>query len=308
MAGAILLVSEKKPIELLREYPARILWADTEKKYMNLLSIELITGVVAGRFSDEWLNVSHLPENVPIILCDADKINENARNLLGMTESTDIEVSDIQTLQSLAGELALSINHFLMNVITVINLELDMLRMDGQIEKTVEKRLDYIEDQIDIIVSTMESLRALKGNNDEDIFPYSVTEETVAFIPLMKDYFMNHGAMIKVIKTGNPGHVKANRTALRILFIASMLFFYHSKAENEKGTITVTLTEKGHDCMIRIECPFSRNISRICNRDYGPGQINEYVNTINKYSAILQTEIESGTDGNMAYIAFRITK
>lgn len=308
MKEAILVISKEQPGTAEEQCRDMIFWADSFANAKDILDRNSITTIISDQALDLAAKDQYDIGNIALILCKAGQIEWYVNLLKRMCLKLSEYENEERTLQHVAGELALSINHFLLNVITVINLEIDMLRMEEDIKDESGKRLDYIEEQIDVIVETIERLRALKNSPDDIEFPFDVKEETINFLPLMRDYFMNHGVTIKVKVPDELPLIKADRTALRILFISSMLFFYHSKAENEKGIVMVNLMDNGGNLGIRIECPFTNYIEMFNGKENADQKMTYYHGIVDQFSQKLGVELHAGSAGNTAYIAFDIKK
>lgn len=186
------------------------------------------------------------------------------------------EIGKISKL-SVAGELISSISHMINNPITSIILQLDVLRMDKSCPKELHKKIDMIEQNVERIVSIVSTVRELKLGISERMELVNLEDETLKFLPIIKDYFINHNVEIEYSYDKKIPPVKLPHGFLKYIFLEIMLLLFHrsEKVKGNKVSINFSL--------------FDDNINLIFNTNFKTGleTLSEDVDNENNRSDLL---------------------
>lgn len=186
------------------------------------------------------------------------------------------EIGKISKL-SVAGELISSISHMINNPITSIILQLDVLRMDKSCPKELHKKIDIIEQNVERIVSIVSTVRELKLGISERMELVNLEDETLKFLPIIKDYFINHNVEIEYSYDKKIPPVKLPHGFLKYIFLEIMLLLFHrsEKVKGNKVSINFSL--------------FDDNINLIFNTNFKTGleTLSEDVDNENNRSDLL---------------------
>lgn len=162
------------------------------------------------------------------------------------------EIGKISKL-SVAGELISSISHMINNPVTSIILQLDMLRMDKNCPKELHKKIDMIEQNVDRIISIVSTVRELKLGISERMELVNIEDETLKFLPIIKDYFINHNVEIEYSYDKKIPPVKLPHGFLKYIFLELMLLLFHrsEKVKGDKVSIHFSLLDDDINLIFR---------------------------------------------------------
>lgn len=170
----------------------------------------------------------------------------NTNMSLGTMTVIQHEVNRMAKL-SVAGELISSISHMINNPITAVNLQIDLLRMDKNISKEAIAKLDMIEGNIERIISIVATVRELKLGAADRNSLVSINEETMKYIPLLHDYFINHNINITHRIDDKLPPVRLPSGLLKYVFLEIMLLLFHRCRERRGGKVDISvLSENGN--------------------------------------------------------------
>ncbi|GEM_PF-2091053 len=142
---------------------------------------------------------------------------------------------------SVAGELIGSVSHMINNPITAINLLLDLLKMDKSLSKEALSKIETIEANIERIISIVSTVRELKLGISDKRELVNINEETVKYIPLLHDYFINHNMNIEIKTDEKLPPVKLPHGLLKYIFLEIMLLIFHRNKERKSGKVLINI-------------------------------------------------------------------
>ncbi len=141
----------------------------------------------------------------------------------------------------LTSEISNGINHYFLNIITSILLQIDLLNMKDK-EGIHIMELNAIEKAINEIVDMIKKIRELKYCEGNIKIPIDVNTETIDQIILLKDFFNTHGIQISCSSSILSSSI-GNKCIMQSLFFNVLMFMFHS-SEGNKNKIDIDLSEE----------------------------------------------------------------
>lgn len=176
------------------------------------------------------------------------------------------EIGKISKL-SVAGELISSISHMINNPVTSIILQLDMLRLDKSCPKELHKKIDMIEQNVDRIVSIVSTVRELKLGISERMELVNIEDETVKFLPIIKDYFINHNVEIEYSYDKKIPPVKLPHGFLKYIFLELMLLLFHRSEKVKGNKVSISFSLFDDNINLIFNTNFKTDIERLAEQD-----------------------------------------
>lgn len=176
------------------------------------------------------------------------------------------EIGKISKL-SVAGELISSISHMINNPVTSIILQLDMLRLDKSCPKELYKKIDMIEQNVDRIVSIVSTVRELKLGISERMELVNIEDETVKFLPIIKDYFINHNVEIEYSYDKKIPPVKLPHGFLKYIFLELMLLLFHRSEKVKGNKVSISFSLFDDNINLIFNTNFKTDIERLAEQD-----------------------------------------
>ena len=141
----------------------------------------------------------------------------------------------------LTSEISNGVNHYFLNIITAILLQIDLLNMNDK-NGIHSKGLSAIEKSINEIVDMIKKIRELKYCESNVNIPIDVNTETIDQIILLKDFFNTHGIQISC-SSSILSSSSCNKCIIQSLFFNVLMFMFHS-SEGNKNKINIELSEE----------------------------------------------------------------
>lgn len=193
----------------------------------------------------------------------------NIRNFIVSIENMyalQHEIGKISKL-SVAGELIGSIGHMINNPITAINLQLDMIKMDNSCSKNVIQKINLIEQNIERIISIVSTVRELKLGISEKSELINIEEETLKFLPILKDYFINHNVEIEANYDKKIPPVKLPSGFLKYIFLELIILIFHRSEKKRGNRIVVNFLLKDDSIAIEFNTNFIVSLQKLFEQD-----------------------------------------
>lgn len=141
----------------------------------------------------------------------------------------------------LTSEISNGVNHYFLNIITSIILQIDLLNIKDE-NKVYSKGLNAIENSINDIVDMIKKIRELKYCENNVQTPIDINAETIDKLILLKDFFNTHGIQISctssVLLSSN-----GEKCLIQSMFFNILMFMFHSSKGN-KNKININLSEE----------------------------------------------------------------
>ncbi len=182
---------------------------------------------LSERFGDK-LNIINIDIIKNIILKSDCRLNNAYQSIL---------IDDKQFL--LTSELSRGVNHYFLNIITSIILQLDMMKMDD-LTPALMKGVLSMEESIVEIVDIIKKMRELKYCDLNETSFSSVNEETVDQLIVLKDYLNTHHTKLTFSGTIDEDF-SGKKYMLRSCFLIMILFLFHS-FHDKKNYLNVHLS------------------------------------------------------------------
>jgi len=193
----------------------------------------------------------------------------NIRNFIVSIENMyalQYEIGKISKL-SVAGELIGSIGHMINNPITAINLQLDMIKMDNSCSKNVIRKINLIEQNIERIISIVSTVRELKLGISEKSELINIDEEILKFLPILKDYFINHNVEIESNYDKKIPPVKLPSGFLKYVFLELILLIFHRSEKKSGSRIVINFLLKNDSIVIEFNTNFIVSLQKLFEQD-----------------------------------------
>ncbi len=189
-------------------------------------------------------------------------INNNyIENYLNYMNKKDIINYPLHTF--VMGEMLFGLNHFILNILQPILLELEMIK---DYSDSKEDDVNMIIKNVEYLINIIQKLRALKQKHENEIANINIKELVYDYFSIIKDFLNVHNIQTDIEISDDLVNVQIYIGILENLFLEIIMYIYHLNSNFEGETRDLFRIRVFKEQFIRI----------VFTREFiGSGEINE---------------------------------